>query len=120
MKKVLIGALLAGALMLPATSQAHYGDIWFYSAAQTSRAITDKYPKIVRAACTALGGWQISAFNAHSLLTNDTRRWDHLWCVVTPRDAPPCVVIAHISGARWSDFYLTSYPVRGCSPYNIR
>ncbi len=121
MKKVLISALLAGALALPATSYAHFGGIWYDTAVNTSRNITAKYPKIVSAQCSALWQtWAKDAFNAHSRLTNDTRRWDHFYCAVQPKYAPSCVVLAHIGGRQWSDFYLTSYPHWGCRPYDIR
>ncbi len=106
--------------MLPATSHAHYGDLWFQTAADTGRNIVSKYPKIADARCFPKT-WTRGALNAHSLLTNETRRWDHFACLVQPKNTTTlCMVVAHISGGRWSDFYLTSWAYNGCRPYDIR
>ncbi len=117
-RKALIGVLLVGALALPATAQAHFGDRWFGTAAKTGRDIPDKYPKILSASC-----WSRGPLKAHFLLTNGTRKWDHFGCIVNlvnHWNVPSCVVLVHITGPRWSDFYLTGLLYSACSPRDIR
>ena len=111
-------ALLA--LALASSAAAHPGGLWFNTAANTSGNIERKFPRITFARCFPLGTADRVQYNAHSFVRGSVRAWDHFLCFVAPRNASPCVVVAHWTGKEWHQFVLTSHRYRGCSPYVLR
>ena len=117
---LLLGLTLVAAASLAASAPAHGGKLWFGTAANVAGNVKRKYPEVTSARCFALPPALRTRFNAHSTVHRDTRSWDHLACVVVPTGSDPCVVIAHVTGREWPSFYLTSFPYRGCTPYQLR
>lgn len=115
-----LAALVAAAVALTPAAGAHNGDIWFQTAAKTAFNIEDKYPTVVAARCFPLPVSLRARYSAHSFVRNNTRWWDHFGCALAIKDGSTCGVVAHISGQEWRDFFLTSYPTRGCTPYQLR
>jgi hypothetical protein len=120
MKK--LAALLAVvALCAPASAGAHYGDIWFQTAARMADNIDEKYEKRGTVCWAITPEWR-ARFNAHSQVDRfGTRRWDHFVCAVSSSATGNfCGVIAHQTGKEWFNIVLTSGPARGCGPADLR
>ena len=115
----LAAALTMGLGTTPAAT-AHPGGIWYDTAARTAMNIERKFPRVVAARCFPVFASERAQYNAHSNIYGSTRQWDHFLCYVGPRGADVCAVIAHMTGKRWDQFVLTSYPRKGCSPYVLR
>ena len=54
------------------------------------------------------------------MLQDSVRYWDHFECTLKLRSGSVCHSIAHITGQHWNNFYLTSFPTKGCTPYQLR
>ncbi len=113
----LAAALTVGLTTTPAAS-AHPGGIWASTAANTALSIKEKFPRIEYARCyppTRYG----HTF-ANSQIRGTVREWDHFVCILAPRNASICFVVAHWTGGEWHNFVLTSYRYHGCTPYVLR
>jgi hypothetical protein len=113
-------AVVFGALLMAAPAGAHLGDIWFTTAAKTSQNIEDKFGSVEIARCQPLPANLRGQYHAHSFVRGSVRVWDHFGCALAITDGTYCVAVAHITGQRWSDFTLTSFPKSGCTPYQLR
>lgn len=118
MKKLILIALVA--LTLAAPASAHYGGLWFDTAARTAFNIERKFPRIEVARCVPVPVEYRVRFNAHSQVSGSVRQWDHFLCGLAPRGAATCLVLAHMTGREWNQFVLTSWPRNGCTPYVLR
>lgn len=114
----LAAALTMGLGATPAAT--HPGGIWFNTAANTALVIERKFPRVMVARCFRLDAADRSQYNAHSFVRGSVRAWDHFGCVLAPRNASVCSVVAHWTGGEWHQFVLTSHRYRGCSPYVLR
>jgi hypothetical protein len=118
--RLILAAFLAALTVVP-VAQGHRGDIWYDSATNTAGYIEDKYAAVSTARCYPLPVQDRARYNADSYVRrNGVRVWDHFLCGVYNRRNQICFTVAHISGQRWSDFYLTSFRYRGCTPYQLR
>jgi hypothetical protein len=118
--RLVIGIVIAGAALMPAAAHGHDGGLWFQTAANTSRNIPDKYPTVASARCQPLAAAQRVLYHAHSMLQDSVRYWDHFECMLNLRSGSVCQSVAHITGQHWNNFYLTSFPTKGCTPYQLR
>ena len=118
--RLVLGIVIAGAALVPAAAHAHDGGLWFQTAANTARNIPDKYPTVASARCSPLAGAQRAIYHAHSMLQDHVRYWDHFECTLRLRTGSVCQSVAHITGQHWNNFYLTSFPMKGCTPYQLR
>ena len=119
MRRALMLAVIA-ALAAAAPASAHRGDIWFGTAAGTAKNIEAKYASVSLARCWPLPVSLRSRYDADSFVRGSVRRWDHFECGLAIRGGRICFVVAHMMGQRWNQIMLTSYPYRGCSPYELR
>lgn len=120
MKRGALIIVLALTAAVPGAAQAHYGDLWFDTAARTAENIERKFPRVDAARCYAIPIHLRRQYNAHSQIRGSTRQWDHFLCLLAPRRASVCATIAHMTGREWHQFVLTSFPKDGCSPYVLR
>jgi hypothetical protein len=118
---ILLGTTVA-ALVLAGGAGAHRGDHWYDTAVKTGQNIEAKYRGVMQARCFPLRGIDRRLYYADSWVDRSTgaRLWDHFACVLYTATGSPCISIAHLSGPEWNQLFLTSYRVRGCSPYQIR
>ena len=120
-KVLLIGLVLVSLLGVTTAAQAHRGDIWYDTAANTAGYVEDKHQGVRTARCVPLPLRDRVSYQADSYVRgNGVRVWDHFLCGIVNTRGALCFTVAHISGRRWSDFYLTSFRFRGCSPYALR
>jgi hypothetical protein len=117
-RTILVTAIAALATAAPAS--AHRGDIWFGTAAGTAKNIEAKFSSVSLARCWPLPVSLRSRYDADSYVRGGVRRWDHFECGLAIRGGRVCLVVAHMTGREWDHFVLTSYPHKGCSPYELR
>jgi hypothetical protein len=121
MRRLLLVVLLALLCFAP-TAQAHYGNIWFQKATTLEKSVVDKYPRVVAARCKPLPLFARARYSAHSMVEGSVRYWDHFLCgVYSNWNNDACLAVAHITGERWNQFVLTTWPLEhGCTPYQLR
>lgn len=112
--------LAIGALATAAPATAHRGDIWFGTAAGTAKNIEAKYSSVSAARCWPLPPSLRDRYDADSFVRGGVRRWDHFECGVAIRGGRVCFTVAHMMGREWDQLVLTSFPYKGCSPYELR
>jgi hypothetical protein len=126
MHRLVLAGLACFALAVPAVADArgaHYGGIWYTTAFKASRDIEWKYSQVLAARCVAIPEHMRARYNAHSMVKNNTRMWDHFLCAIQPTQAGGgsiCLSIYHATGQSRSAFNMGSYPYRGCTPYTFQ
>jgi len=108
------------ALVGAASANAHRGDIWYGTAAGTAKNIEAKYSSVSLARCWPLPESLRARYDADSYVSGGVRRWDHFECGLAIRGGRVCFAVAHMMGQHWDQIVLTSYPYKGCSPYELR
>lgn len=115
---VLAATAIAG-LALAGAASAHFGGIWFTTAAKAAKEIEWKYSSVDYARCQPIPPAYRAQYHAHSFVRGNVRLWDHFLCGLSIDDGSTCLAIAHMMGKKFGQIMLTSYPVRGCTPYQL-
>src|SRR4051812_45104984 len=115
MIRVLTVALAVATAAIATSASAHNGNGWFDTATATAADIIDRYPAVHEASCVPIPPGERVRYHAHSRVRGSTRVWDHFVCTLSLRDAHKCKSIAHVTGAEWWQFQLSTYPISGCT-----
>jgi hypothetical protein len=104
------------AVVLPGAARSHDGNGWFDSATATAADIVDRYPSVRSATCVPIPPAERAIYHAHADIRGSVRVWDHFLCKLSLERGGACNAVAHITGANWWQFQLTTYPKGGCTP----
>ena len=99
---------------------AHPGNIWYTTPAKAAGNLESKFSSITTARCWPLQPFDRLRYGADSFVRRGARLWDHVICGVLLQSGEACLVVFHVTGRRWHQFILSSYRVRGCTPYQLR
>jgi hypothetical protein len=117
---IVFSAAVLGALTHAPAAEAHYGNIWFQTATWVAQAVEDKYDGVGAAYCGPIPAFARARYNAHSMIKNGQRMWDHVLCAVhSIATGNDCASVAHMMGQRWDQIMLTTWPRSGCGTRDL-
>lgn len=115
-------AVLLVAFVATGAAQAHHGDRWFATKANTQKNITTKYRASVArcAVAPASGRYLAHAYDPDGF---GAASYDHFICaLMSEKTNRLCTVYVHITGQHWYDIVLTTIVlpnVTGCMPRDL-